>query len=678
MNLPKQTAHHSLGPSQNIYITRIERVYSLFSEQGLGSETQWIRAANNSQSKIMTTQKLEEMAGTPAHFSLFSTYAKIFQKLSEYEDILKKGEGDEFKKLSILMVINKEIFTWLHENKNKTSKAPRKLVLEELQKQISEGIEESSEKEAIKRSIPRELLSHLGKSKTPNILFSYLMEKLMSIYKVGEITATNFKTELTKFLVADNDLVGSTSLAILTSGGGASITAGLDPGKTIFPYLNLGIEVKGGAKVTNYRLIATEYQLELNSEKNSEDLKRYCLMNMNGGATEAQLDAKFSIGLEIETPSSDNIIETLEIDSFNCIPQLTPSANAKAELQASVGAGVSGFFLKVSDPKANYFDYLEEIEKELFKIVAYQEIKPLKSDNKKASFALFSHAYSGDAEIHLEASANAILIEKISAGAKLEAKSGVNISAKFSRYTYQNQLFDGTLKTQATTIVFKQASATAKAAASTKLEDGKSKEFGKEKEGKIDLLNSLYYESTFMFQDKSSKKIIPDRSGFSIGHSVTTRNLFSAAKYIRSLAKRLKVKEEVMQDFLNSCHEILLDIFNQQKDGHFIEATFIMPRELELALDTKSESEKLNILQSRSQVLQSLRWRTALQDSKNSDKTWFKLGLNLKVMKLGIELGRIEDASSLKLTDYVVNWYDEIGQKIDMPRKYVPTSFLFM
>ena len=74
-----------------------------------------------------------------------------------------------------------------------------------------------------------------------------------------------------------------------------------------------------------------------------------------------------------------------------------------------------------------------------------------------------------------------------------------------------------------------------------------------------------------------------------------------------------------------------------------------------------------------------MRFRTALEDGDNITKPGFKFGLNLKVVKLGIDLGKVEEASSLKFTDYAIEWYDQQGAPSQsQPNQYVPSSFLFL
>jgi len=668
---------------------------------------------------LMTTEDLKKRAGESFFKKIFksSAYAKIVDKVSEYEKLLKEKETNKNKleQLAVLLGINHEISTWLDKHGNDTSKQNKKEALEELQIQIADEFKKLAQTPVVQNALPDKLVQFLLQgtdyAKSPTILFSYLMEKIVSIYKVGEITKENFKTELRNFLIADNDIIGSTSSAIQTSGRSGSVKVGFSPGRFIFPCFELGVEVSGGAKVIANRLIVIECQSKLEEQQNSNELEeqqnsneleeqqkslqRYSLMNMNGRTVEANLGVTVSIGVEVNTNPSDGIMENLEVDSWNCIPQETPSASAKAGASASVGGNVTGVFMRVSDPEPIHFNLVKEIENKLFNIVTSKNQSIRTTFDKEVFFSLFSRAYSSDAEIGAEASAEAALSGNTSAEAKVEVRAGVNASIKFSKYTYQTKLSNGVFKTQATTMVFKQVSTVAKAEVSAEAKLQKdTKKTGKTVEKTYDVLNSLYYESGFIYWDNKVETLnVHEQSGFSRGHSIIAENLIDnffkgntkkQTKYATSLAKALKVDAELMEKFLKNCQndKLVPDILEVQENGHFIEATFAPSQSipLELGKDKLPSADTFKTLSKPENMqLQSLRFRTALQDGKNADKTYFNLGLNLKVFNLGIDLGRVEDASSLKLTDYVVIWYDKDKKPTDTsPDKYVPTSFLFM
>ncbi|MGK7953861.1 MAG: hypothetical protein AB4063_01125 [Crocosphaera sp.] len=657
------------------------------------------------QTGLMTAGELKKAAGETSWPGListwFSTYAVILEKLKQYDELLKAtaSNPNPLQKLNLLMQINDEISTWLDKNSKNSNKETRKNALEELQKQIGNEFEQLAKEPVVIRAFPNILVQDLKQgikyAQSSTILFSYLVKKILSIYKEREINQKNFKQELRNFLIANNDLIGATSSAIQTAGNSGKLTLGFDFGKLIFPFLGLSLKITGDAKSTAYRLIVTECQAQLD---NNLDLTRYALMNMNGGSTEGSLGISLAVNIAVEIPSFKDISKTLEISSFNCISEEIPSAEAGVKAEGSAGVNVKGVVLKVSDPNPIYFDSLQDIETPLLKIVRSKNKPDESLSNQKVFFSFFSHAYGGDAEIGAEGN-----VKAISAAAKAEIKAGINASVKFSKYTYQTKLLNGIFKTQVTKMSFKQisiASGPVTASVSYKGNIGKEKQVKEKTEYSV--LNSLYYESGFLYWDESKKELSNQgQSGFSRGHSISSDafiKIFNSSNndqeqslYAESLGKSLKVDTEIIKQFLVDIEnkEKMFDILKSKpKFRHFIEATFI-PSEQKLkewkSLNIKKETLQdalagvMKGLKTEALVLQSLRFRSGIEGSMTMNENRFKLGLNLKVFQLGIDLGRVEDAGSLKLTDYIVTWFDEQGNPTGkMPDKYVPTSFLFL
>ncbi len=252
----------------------------------------------NEQSGIMTSKELQDKAGTVGYKDRLTktTYAKIVERLEQYEAI---QNSDAVTVIVSLMRVIDKISTWLNLNDNNPKKEQRKKVLKELQKQIADYLPTLVTTEEARERLDPELAQLLVQgeyyAKSPTILFTYLMEKIISIYRVGEITKQNFKTEMRNFLIADNDLIGATSLASQSSGGSGGVKIGFDAGSFILPCFKLAVDIDIKAKVAATRLIISECQSELENTKN---LSRYCLMNMNGRGMEGKIKGTLTVAFD--------------------------------------------------------------------------------------------------------------------------------------------------------------------------------------------------------------------------------------------------------------------------------------------------------------------------------------------------------------------------------------------
>ena len=645
----------------------------------------------NEQSGIMTSKELQDKAGTVGYKDRLTktTYAKIVERLEQYEAI---QNSDAVTVIVSLMRVIDKISTWLNLNDNNPKKEQRKKVLKELQKQIADYLPTLVTTEEARERLDPELAQLLVQgeyyAKSPTILFTYLMEKIISIYRVGEITKQNFKTEMRNFLIADNDLIGATSLASQSSGGSGGVKIGFDAGSFILPCFKLAVDIDIKAKVAATRLIISECQSELENTKN---LSRYCLMNMNGRGMEGKIKGTLTVAFDPILDFEGQNVEILETASLNCVPTL--------KAYVSGAADVKGVFLQVIEPSPRYFNLFEEVDKVIFDLVTSknQSVK-VKMPSEPVFFSLTSNAYGGEVEAGAKGQIGVEVNlggeeQQFSSGAmaKAELKAGVYGSAKFSNYTYQNRLSNGIFKTQRTKMFLKQVSAAAEASAS--VEVAQDPYLDQSKRGQYDLINSLSYSSGFLYWDKKTAKLSKDGlSGFAHGHSLIAQQLTynyylgtpeQKSRYTQSLATQLKpVDQKTIENFLNNHKDLILDILKVQKEGHFLEATFVAPENLDFLLDAQfglPDNDTFERLEKQSTKLQSLRFRTALEDGDNITKPGFKFGLNLKVVKLGIDLGKVEEASSLKFTDYAIEWYDQQGAPSQsQPNQYVPSSFLFL
>ena len=79
--------------------------------------------------------------------------------------------------------------------------------------------------------------------------------------------------------------------------------------------------------------------------------------------------------------------------------------------------------------------------------------------------------------------------------------------------------------------------------------------------------------------------------------------------------------------------------------------------------------------------LESIRFRVPNMDKNFEEKPGFKFGLNLGIVKFGIDLGSIEQAMSIAMTDLIIDWYDAGGTKLSSltpATDYVPSTALII
>ncbi|MDJ0658711.1 MAG: hypothetical protein QNJ42_04395 [Crocosphaera sp.] len=647
----------------------------------------------NEQSSIMTSEQMQKEAGI-APRRPWKIYGKIAEALEKYEN---EKTGDPVQTITNLMTVVDLINVWIKKNikdiqKGDPKKVKRKQVLENLQIQIGDELEKLVHLEGVASRLGSDLVGLLVQgpayAKSPTPLFTYLMQKLISIYKIEELTGDIFKAELRNFLIADNDVIGATSLATQDIGGSGGVNIGFDVGKFILPCLKLNIDIGVNAKVADSSLIITECQSELN---NPDGLQRYSLMNMKGRTMEGKLIAKVTAGIDVFSWEGQNI-EILE--------QASLKTSAKIEASAELAGDVDCVFMQAIDAFPKHFNEVNEIDDDLFDIVQDKSKSDRLKLPRQTFTSLVSNGYSGGVGIGAEASLGAELNmgdQTYGGSATAGAKGSLNGSVKFTTYTYQNRLSNKTFKTQRTKMFLKQVYTLAEISGSIKA--GQTPLYEDSKEKRYDLVNSLSYQSGFLFWDQKTQTLSQDGiSGFAVGHSLISdeliKNVYGSdatkrSEYVKALAKQLgfaETDESIITNFLDKYNKdgLLEDILDQQTGPVFLEATYLAPTGISFRLDSdfKSntpEAECFEQLGTENKTLQSLRFRTALEDDLNMSKSRFNFGFNAGLFKVGIDLGTIKQAGTLKLSDLVIEWYDSNGRPTDkQPAKYVPSSFLIL
>ena len=617
------------------------------------------------------------------------------QEKKEQEIKAELSKRERFKNKT-----KQEIYKMKEKYKRFMAKSDRRKTLKLLQGEIGTRLGEIGNEQLEKKENDRVLDSNLielfvtegNYVQSPTILFTHVMTRLLTLYKPESITGEKFSKEMFNYLIADNDVIGSTSVAIQASGRSFGIKVGGNLGAFTFPCFKIKVEVASTAKTTRNRLIVSECQALL--PKTREEHLRYALMNMNGRSVEATLDASLTAEFAAGVTSliEDCTIDSLELNTYNLLPEL--------KVSASVGMKLKGIMLQVTDPNPFHFNDSDEAVDTIFELVTSSNKKvSLRKAKPEICLWLYSALYNPGAGVVAEASGGSIA---------LKSKGEVGMWGGVTHYTYQTLFSDRQIfKTQTTSMYFQQVYGLAQASAGTSSTE-------KEKKKQYEWVNSLFYESVFMYwQDPekakptSSQLVASKASGYSRGHTILmdSIDLFykdnTNNKRIVALSKKLGINSSIIEKFLKDNQSLLSDIWKVQNkpDAVFLEATFIPQQDSDKSMEitlVKKEGhpfapdensfkkfKKVFVPDTKSPVsgvLQSLRLRTMIKGSETLTQNKFKFCLNVgDQAQLGFNLGRIEDGGSIKLTDLIIQWYDKSGKVVkEEPKAYVPTSFLFM
>ncbi len=657
----------------------------------------------NQQSTIMTSEQLQKEAGVVTSKDKFpkkKVYARIVEALDSYEYESQNVEDPQPVEIIFsLMVVVDLINKWMKKNIDKyEEKKDRKNALEKLQIQIGNELQKLVAIEGVATELGSDLaavlIQGIAYTFSPTPLLTYIVGRLISMYKIEELNGDVLKIELRNFLLADNDVIGSTSLATQDVGASGGLSVGFDVGKFILPCLKLKVGIDGKAQVANTSMIITECQSELN---NSDGLHRYSLMKMKGRTIEGKLIGKLTVGIATPNPAGSDE-EILEQTTLNTFPKL--------EASAEVAGDVACVFIQTSDSNPRHFNEVAEIDHYLFDIVQDKSQVDRLQLPSQTYTSLVSNAYGAEASIGAEGSLGGSVktgdpeeqsYKSTIMGATGQVRGGIYANIKFTTYTYQSKLSENTFKTQRTKMYLKQVYMEGKASGSAQgagvvLYDEKKKK-------KYNLVNSLSYESGFIFWDQETQELSQKGvSGLAVGHALIAKELIKnvygsdttkRSNYIKALAKQLHFAEKdesILTNFFDKYNQdgLLEDILDGQKGSVFLEATYLTPTDINFSLDPEfdgntPQAECFEQLGSENKTLQSLRFRTALEDDLNLSKNRFKLGFSTGIVSVKIELGTIKEAGTLKLSDLVIEWYDNQGRPTDtQPSKYVPSSFLIL
>ncbi len=677
------------------------------------------------QSSLMTSERLKELAGEPSIRGFFSsTYRKIVDYLKAYESLVRnQPTADE--KFAVLLKVKTEINNWLSKGshqprfhsflgtKSEEYIQRRKNALEQIRPQIINEIRSLENLSNLAKIyiLYWDLKGSFASEKSPNLLFSYLMDRLINLSKIHEVNSENFKAKLVNLIMPDTGLFGSTNLAIHSDTYTLKLNLSGDPGRSLL-FLSSKIEGEIETSLGQKRLILTECQNVLPSTEN----KRYCAMHMRGSETKCKIGVKFTLGCS--TPSPDLVVSyredstvkanDVELLSLASVPRFE-IPHASAALESNLAC--TGVALEAVSIKSIYFDERKDAEENISDMILDAEtnqanmidtVKNLAPEqSEKHYLLLFSTAYDAEAFVEGSASTGYNMEPYFESNFNLEAKAGIGGIAKYSNYTYQSQLSSGIFKTQSTNITFKQITVKAGFTVEGNLEhSGKSLRRKKEGKKEYEFLNSLYYNSGVVFWqklEKSDQALEKEGTGYSVGQSILIDALcqifdldedaqnsyfdiicstlnYNLSRNDINAGSKLSV-EKLKEFFMDEDRKNLIkDIFRQGETqgldlAYFIEAIFA-PAELgkiELNYDDKKHDFfvgdiAISKLYSDECRLESLRFRVAKQNGEMHERMRFKLGLNLGVASIGIDLGRVEEASSLELKDLLVCWYDSEGK----------------
>ncbi|WP_156183475.1 hypothetical protein, partial [Crocosphaera watsonii] len=173
------------------------------------------------------------------------------QEKKEQEIKAELSKRERFKNKT-----KQEIYKMKEKYKRFMAKSDRRKTLKLLQGEIGTRLGEIGNEQLEKKENDRVLDSNLielfvtegNYVQSPTILFTHVMTRLLTLYKPESITGEKFSKEMFNYLIADNDVIGSTSVAIQASGRSFGIKVGGNLGAFTFPCFKIKVEVASTAK----------------------------------------------------------------------------------------------------------------------------------------------------------------------------------------------------------------------------------------------------------------------------------------------------------------------------------------------------------------------------------------------------------------------------------------------
>ena len=645
-----------------------------------------------------------------------STYKQVFAALTQYDTAYNAQPRKDLAVTTALITLRSALENWMIKPSHKKAFADAnskyssiKLVFDPLLVEVDTALSQLWQAEDIKftigadvsKKLADQLIKNAGFSSSSNPLLVLVLNNLIKTHKINTITKENFQQTLLNFVVSSNDLRGSSSFLIQALGDKAALSFSIDFGKLILPFLKLSLDL-GAAKITTTNAIIFFDTLATHFSENDED-HRYGFYRLYGWSREYQGEIGVTAGVEFSTGESSMI--ELEIAGINAIPSIDPpGVSASATVGAKVSANWS--ILNSTDLAPTFFTSInsQDIAEQVTKGITDPIPKKITFNNRQGVVLnIYSNAYGGDASANATAEAGAGPVGiSISADGKIKAdikKSTIVLQAPSSSSPHAK-------KTQVTELWLKQLGANADLIGTGKVL-GTGVEIGK-KEVSYSFHNSFSYSSTTVYwnSEDSSKSIdILTRSGHTRGQSLNIKeidkrlsNIVDNIKYFSAIAKQLNVRVSLIQDFFENKKEELENIIDTL--SHFVskgelpesvmssvvlEASFAMKKDKKLTFDLNEstyfpeENSQDMLTDGNNTYLESLRFRVPRWHQSFNEKPGFKLGVNIGIVKFGIDLGMIEQASTFIMDDLIITWFAPGGEPInDRPDNYVPSTALIL
>lgn len=513
---------------------------------------------------------------------------------------------------------------------------------------------------------------------------------LLILISSGDVTterALEVRTEVVRQLNllfatgANNRGEGYSTFQFTGYSGGFSFA--LDFGKLVAPAgFTAEVKVKTQGVLANSRMLLVD---RLNAQgidgvQSSGGHSIYCLLDLVG--TQAKFSAGISatVGLSAEIPGLDNLPQTMDLATLSMEASASVSAEANTNIMMLTGYEKTPF----------YYNRIEDLSPTLVDKLGLQ----LSSEDTLTSADNFVNLWSTGFDYGLQggvALEGKIACGNMSAGASASATLSLKGESKQTQYRYQVQTNESQTgsehtKTQDTSIVYKQAGINAQASAEVFGEFGTFKRSAS-KEVESDLTPSslvvnnglLYSSSVVLWQtpvgsattakcQPGSGYIVGHSMGFGVLQSLANPNVLKGAdKLIAQLAGVLHVTTEQLTQFFKSSAYTLFatDVFvgvNESIGAAFLEASFSAPKDAQVSV-TKCELDadirhQVEGSWATSDNLESIRVVLFKQDEKSSG--FIKsLGLSIGPIKIGFDIGKVEDAGSHETIDLFNYWFND-------------------
>ena len=651
-----------------------------------------------------------------------STYKQVFNKLNSYDTA--KQNNNTIEIISALTSLRAALENWMIKPAHvqefvtpESSSTKIKVVFAELQTEVDTNLRHYVGNDDFKIMVGADIANKLatqltdgaGYSAVSNPLLVFVLERLVQLNKPAGLTRANFRQEVVNYIIADNDVRGSASFLLQALGDKKSISFSIDFGKLILPFLTLSLDL-GAAKSTTSNSALLFECLSKDFNENADDL-RYGFYRMFGWTREylAEVGITAGVGVSIGGSSDESLIGVeLEVAGINAMPSLeTPGASASVKAHAK--GSYTWTVMQVADLAPRYFTSMTTDE--TVDLVMTRITEPVPKEvafNNKigAVLNIYSNAYGGDVGVSASAKGGAGPVSgeiDLSGNAIADMRSSTIVLQTPAR-SLGNQK-----KTQITQLWLKQIGVKAKAKASGSVLGNEAA--STQSETAYDFVNSFSYSTVTAYwtakEAAQARYALEPRSGYSRGQSLIAKgleermaNIENEDKYFSAIANQLGLHLGAVKAFFSANQKAIKDVLatlqyyvnkNEMPESVLsslvVEATFApktgpspgftlnpstsMPND-----DIKEVLTNMNNL-----YLQSIRFRIPRMDRKYVEKPGFKLGLNIKIIKFGVDLGMIEDASTLAMTDIVISWFSSGGVELEgtsEPDDYVPATVLIM